>query len=111
MLSLGGSVGAHVARQIQQRAYRETVPVQRHAPLRLREVVGCAEADRQRQAFTARRTGFHLYRLRCQVQSSRKFKGPALSVRRHAVPAVYVFHQHAARDADIVERTGEMHAR
>ncbi len=48
-LQFGRKLRAHVARQFHQRRQRKPVPVHRHAPARLREIIGGAEAHRQRQ--------------------------------------------------------------
>lgn len=109
-VELRREVGAHVAGEIEDGAGGEAIPIQRDAPMRLGEIIRAAEADSEGEGFAARRPGFQFDGLRGHVEAAGEAQGPALAVRRHAIPTVDVFQVEVAGDANVVEGAREAHA-
>ncbi len=59
-LQFGRKLRAHIARQLHQRTRGEMVPVDAHSPVRLRKIIGDAEAHGERQRNVARGVRFQI---------------------------------------------------
>ena len=110
-LKFGRHLRSHMQRQFEERRGRKPVPVDRHGPVRLRQISGGAKVHRKRQRGVAGRVGMQLQLLRHQVQPAADIERPALSLVGHQIPAVYVADIQPSRDSDIVQRTGQVQPR
>ena len=110
-LQLGRELRAHVARQFQDGRHGKAIPVEADGPVRLREIIGGAEMDGQRQCRIAGGSGMQFQLLADQVEAAADLLPPALAVAGHHVPTVHIADIEAAGDPHVVERPGQVKAR
>ena len=111
-LQLRRELRAHVAGQFQNRRHRETVPVERHRPVRLRKIIGGAEVYRKRQGARCPRVA-ECSSSCCAIRSSRPLRSSGQPCPLPGIRSQRCTSLMSSRPVIpmLLQRTGQVHAR